>query len=454
MIQRAHKKGGFYMLLRRVLGAASVMLLVMMSQAGAQAAKQPHSAAASNEIPETKPELVGFSAERLLRLDAAMKSLVDTKKLAGLVTVLARHGKIVEEKTYGYADVADQKPMQKDTIVRIFSMTKPITGIAMMMLYEEGKWKPSDPIARYIPEFRDLKVFSGVDKDGKPNLDKPAHAPTMGELMSHSAGFTYGYFGATPVDKMYQEAQLLNAPTLQEFIDRVAKLPLLYQPGEGWVYSVSVDIQGYLVEKLSGKPFADFLRERIFLPLGMKDTGFFVPQDKLARVASIYQGDAAAASAMPKDPGISQPPGMPSGGGGLYSTAGDYLRFAQMVSNGGELNGVRLLAPSSIELMRTNHISDEVKNARKFGIGLYQMQPGLGFGYDFAILEDPLKLGSTAGKGTFLWDGVAGTWFWIDPANDVVFVGIVQRWLMAPGAPDVENLSRALTYQALTNPAK
>jgi CubicO group peptidase (beta-lactamase class C family) len=440
---------------RSVLGIVSLMLLAT-SQLSAQAAKQthPHPAAATGEIPETKPEMVGFSSERLAKLDSSMKSLIDSKKLAGMVTVLARHGKVVEEKTYGYADVASQKPMQKDTIARIYSMTKPITGIAMMMLYEEGKWKSSDPIARYIPEFRDLKVYSGVDKDGKLNLDKPGHEPTMGELMSHSAGFTYGVFGSTPVDKMYQEAQLLGAPTLQEFIERVSKLPLLYQPGEGWVYSVSVDIQGYLVEKLSGKPFADFLRERIFLPLGMKDTGFYVPADKLDRVATIYQGDAAAAAAMPRDPGISQPPGMPSGGGGLYSTAGDYLRFAQMVLNGGELNGVRLVAPSSIELMRTNHVSDEVKNARKFGIGLYQMQPGLGFGYDFAILEDPLILGSTAGKGSFLWDGVAGTWFWIDPTNDVVFVGIVQRWLLAPGTPDVENLSRALTYQALVNPSK
>jgi CubicO group peptidase (beta-lactamase class C family) len=379
-------------------------LVATAAQVGAQAAKpaakQAHPAVASREIPEARPESVGFSSDRLARLDASMKSLVDAKKLAGLVTVLARHGKIVEEKTYGYADVAGQKPMQKDTIVRIYSMTKPITGIAMMMLYEEGKWKPSDPIARYIPEFRDLKVYSGVDKDGKPTLDKPGHAPTMGELMSHSAGFTYGFFGSTPVDKMYQEADLLNSPTLQEFIGRLAKLPLL------------------------------------------------------DRVATIYQGDAAAATAMPRDPGISQPPGMPSGGGGLYSTARDYLRFAQMVLNGGELNDVRLVAPSSIELMRTNHVSDEVKNARKFGIGLYQMQPGLGFGYDFAILEDPLRLGSTAGKGSFLWDGVAGTWFWIDPTNDVVFVGIVQRWLLAPGTPDVENLSRALTYQALVNPAK
>ena len=443
------------MRIRSVFGAGLLALLASASQVGAQAAKPARLAAAGNEIPETKPESVGFSAERLARLDGSMRALVDSKKVAGMVTVLARHGKVVEEKTYGYADVAGQKPMQKDTIVRIYSMTKPITGIAMMMLYEEGKWKPSDPIARFIPEFRDLKVYSGVDKDGQPTLDKPGHAPTMGELMSHTAGFTYGFFGSTPVDKMYQGADLLNAPNLQEFINRVAKLPLLYQPGEGWVYSVSVDIQGYLVEKLSGKPFAEFLRERIFAPLGMKDTGFYVPAEKLNRVASIYQSDATpGANPMPKDPGISQPPGLPSGGGGLYSTAGDYLRFAQMVLNGGELNGVRLVAPSTIELMRSNHVSDEVKSARKFGIGLYQMQPGLGFGFDFAILEEPLKLGSTAGKGTFLWDGVAGTWFWIDPANDVVFVGIIQRWLMAPGAPDVENLSRALTYQALVNPAK
>jgi CubicO group peptidase (beta-lactamase class C family) len=443
------------MRVRAVFGVLSLALISLAGQVGAQTARSVHNVAAIGDIPEVKPETVGFSSERLERLDTSMKALVDSKKVAGMVTVLARHGKIVEERTYGYADVASQKAMQKNTIVRIFSMTKPITGIAMMMLYEEGKWKPSDPIARYIPEFRDLKVYTGVDKDGKPTLDKPGHAPTMGELMSHTAGFTYGFFGATPVDKMYQEADLLSSPTLQEFIGRVAKLPLLYQPGEGWVYSVSVDIQGYLVEKLSGKPFADFLRERIFQPLGMKDTGFFVPADKLDRVASIYQGDATAGTAaMPKDAGISQPPGMPSGGGGLYSTAGDYLRFAQMVLNGGELNGVRLVAPSSIELMRTNHVSDEVKNARKFGIGLYQMQPGLGFGYDFAILEDPLKLGSTAGKGSFLWDGVAGTWFWIDPTNDVVFVGIIQRWLMAPGAPDVENLSRALTYQALVTPSK
>jgi CubicO group peptidase (beta-lactamase class C family) len=410
---------------------------------------------AAATVATATPEAEGFSKQRLEALDHSLKALVDSKQLAGMVTVLARHGKVVDEKSYGYADLASQKVMQQDTIVRIYSMTKPITGVAMMMLYEEGKWKPSDPISKYIPEFKDLKVYAGADKDGNAILEKPAHAPTLGELMSHTAGFTYGLFGTTAVDKMYQDAHLLAASSLKDFIDKLAKLPLLYQPGEGWVYSVSVDIQGYLVEKLSGKPFADFLRERIFLPLQMKDTGFYVPAEKLGRVATIYTADPAQGLApMPSDPKISEPPALASGGGGLYSTAGDYLRFAQMVLNGGELNGVRLLAPSSIELMRTNHVAEGVKSARKFGIGLYQMQPGLGFGYDFAILEDPSRLGSTAGKGTFLWDGVAGTWFWIDPTNDVVFVGIIQRWLLGGGVPDVENLSRALTYQALINPGK
>lgn len=438
----------------RCLIAMLSLALLGAGQAGAQSAKPPRAAAPANgEIIEIKPELVGFSSERLATLDGNLKALVDGKQLAGVVWAVARHGKIVDEKSYGNADLASQKPMQKDAIVRIFSMTKPITGIAMMMLYEEGKWKPSDPISRYIPEFRDLKVFSGVDKDGKPTFDPPGHAPTMGELMSHTAGFTYGAFGSTPVDKMYQESQPLAAPSLKDFIDRVSKLPLLYQPGEGWVYSISVDIQGYLVEKLSGKPFPEFLRERIFEPLGMKDTAFYVPAEKLGRVATIYQGGATGLTAMPRDPEISKPPGLPSGGGGLYSTARDYLRFSQMVLNGGELNGVRLVAPSSIELMRTNHVPEAVKNANKFGIGYYHMQPGLGFGYDFAILEDPPKLGSTAGKGTFLWDGIAGTWFWIDPTNDVIFVGMIQRWLLG-GGPDVENLTRALTYQALVDPKK
>jgi CubicO group peptidase (beta-lactamase class C family) len=235
----------------------------------------------------------------------------------------------------------------------------------------------------------------------------------------------------------------------------MARLPLAYQPGEAWIYSVSVDIQGYLVEKLSGRPLPEFVRARLLAPLGMKDTDFFVPPDKLARLATVYAPDpeGAGLKAVPHDPGVSQPPGMPSGGGGMYSTASDYLRFAQMLLGGGELDGVRLLSPSTVQLMRGNHLPERLMTGR-FGIGLYTMQPGLGFGYDVAVLDDPLKIGSSAGKGSYLWDGLAGTWFWIDPVNDLVFVGMVQRIVTAPGMPNLEDLSRALVYQALVDPKR
>jgi CubicO group peptidase (beta-lactamase class C family) len=406
-------------------------------------------------LPQSKPESVGFSSERLKRLDAGMKAIVDSKQLAGITTVVARRGQIVQQMTYGQADVAGKKPMRMDTIVRIYSMTKPITGVAMMMLYEEGKWKPSDPISRHIPEFKDLKVFTGVGADGQPTFGPPAHAPTMGELMSHTAGFTYGVFGSTPVDKLYQQAAPLSAPSLQAFIDTMAKLPLLYQPGEGWVYSVGVDIQGYLVEKLSGQPFPEFLRERIFAPLGMSDTAFYVPKEKMSRLATIYSWGGEGLAPMPHDKGVSEAPGLPSGGGGLYSTTADYLRFVQMLANEGELDGKHLLSPSTVALMTSNKVLDGVKDQKgKFGIGNYRMQPGFGFGFDVAIYEDPLSVGSTTGKGTYLWDGLAGTWFWIDPTNDVVFLGMIQRRGGPPGVPNIEDLSRQLTFQALVEPSK
>jgi CubicO group peptidase (beta-lactamase class C family) len=411
--------------------------------------------ARDNGIAPAKPEAVGFSAERLQRLDKGMQAYVDQKQLAGIATILARHGKVVHESAYGVMDLQSKAPLKTDSIVRIFSMTKPITGVAMMMLYEEGKWRINDPISRYIPEFKDLKVFAGMGPDGKPILEAPKHAPTMGELMSHTAGFTYGLFGASPVDKMYQTDNPLAAPNLQEFINKLAKLPLAYQPGEGWMYSVSVDVQGYLVEKLSGKTLGEFMRERIFNPLKMNDTGFSVPADKLSRVATIYNGGPNGLVPTPRDPNISAEPGLPQGGGGLYSTGKDYLRFVQMLANEGELDGQRLLAPSSVELMRTNRVPDAIRTG-KFGIGNYRQQPGLGFGLDFAILEDPLKLGSTAGKGSYLWDGIAGTWFWVDPTHDVVFIGIIQRMMGSPmgSLPNIEDLSRQLVYQALVDPEK
>lgn len=434
----------------RTNNVVAVLSLALLLSLGALPAAAVD--AADVALPQARPESVGFSSARLKRLEEGMQGQVEAKQLAGAITAVARHGKLVHYKTYGQQDIAAGKAMQADAIVRIYSMTKPIVGVAMMMLYEEGKWRPTDPLSKYIPEFANLKV-AGVDADGKPTLDAPAHAPTVGELMSHTAGFTYGLFGNTATDKAYREANLFAAGSLKEFIDKLATLPLAYQPGEGWVYSVSVDVQGYLVEKLSGQTLSAFLAERIFKPLQMKDTGFYVPADKLSRVATIYSADAKGLTATPNDPRIGVEPGMASGGGGLYSTMNDYLRFAQMLLNKGELNGERLLAPSTVALMTSDHLPDQVQNG-KFGIGMYRMQPGLGFGYDVAVMDDPLQLGSPAGKGSYLWDGVAGTWFWVDPTNDLIFVGIIQRRGQVPGSPNIEDLARALTYQALVDPSK
>jgi len=437
----------------RTLALACLLLMAAAQAATPQALRQP-TATPAPAITVTPPEKAGISSETLKELDAAMQGLVDKQHLAGIVTLLARHGQVVQHKAYGVKDLESQSPMQLDTIARIYSMTKPIAGTAMMMLYEEGKWKPTDPISKYIPEFADLKVFSSVDADGKPVLVAPNHAPTMGELMSHNAGFTYGLFGNTPVDKMYQADNPLEAPSLDAFIGKMAKLPLLYQPGERWVYSVSVDIQGYLVQKLSGKPFPEFLQDRIFRPLGIKDTGFFVPADKLSRVATIYQWDQSKMSLLrASDPLVTAMPGLPSGGGGLYSTAADYLRFAQMMLNGGELKGTRLLKRTSVDMMRTNVLNEQTINS-KSGIGPVRIQPGLGFGYDFAVMSDPALVKSPLGKGSYWWWGIAGTWFWIDPTNDIVFVGIIQRRGGVPGAANHEELSRAITYKALTDPGK
>jgi CubicO group peptidase (beta-lactamase class C family) len=401
-------------------------------------------------LPTATPESVGFAPGALDKMDAGMQDLVDKKHLAGIVTLVARKGKVVQHKAYGVQSLETGTPMKLDTIARIYSMTKPVAGVAMMMLYDEGKWKPSDPIAKHIPEFANLKVFAG-EKDGKPVLEEPAHPPTMGELMSHSAGFTYGLFGNTPVDVMYRANNPLEAPSLQGMIDRLATLPLLYQPGTRWVYSVSVDIQGYLVQKLSGKTFPEFLRTRLFEPLGMIDTGFSVPAEKLSRVATIYSYDKAKGGLAPEplDPNISKIPGLPSGGGGLYGTAADYFRFAQMLLNGGEFNGKRILKKDTVDMMRTNALSETAINSNS-GIGPARFSPAQGFGYDFAVVLDPDAAKRQVGKGSYWWWGIAGTWFWIDPANDIVAVGIIQRRGGVPGAANHEDISRRVIAEALT----
>ena len=423
--------------------------------AGAHRIQAQQASSKTRELAGNKPEALGFSSERLERLHAVMQQEVDEKQLAGIVTILSRHGKVVEERTYGKKDIASGAPMARDTIFRIFSMTKPVTGVAMMILYEQGKWYPLDPVSKYIPEFAHLKVFKGVDESGKMILEDPVHPPTMRDLMTHTAGFTYGFFGDTVVDKMYQDQKVMQSQSLQEMIDKLAKIPLLYQPGTRWVYSASMDIQGYILEKLSGQSLPDFMQQHIFGPLGMKDSGFFVPSEKRNRYATLYasgpNGELVVnpTPSVPADDNATQP-SMPSGGGGMVSTAQDYLRFAQMLLNGGELDGARILAPATVELMTSNHLAPSLMTG-EFSIGPEVMRPGLGWGYDCAVYTDPREADEVVGKGTFFWLGAADTWFWVDPTNDLIFVGMTQRRI-GPGEPNVEALSQPVVYQALVKP--
>jgi CubicO group peptidase (beta-lactamase class C family) len=408
------------------------------------------------ETTPTKPETVGFSSERLERLHALYQQEIDQKELAGAITLLARHGKIVDYRTYGARNLASGAPMTKDLIFRAYSMTKPVTGVAMMILYEEGKWLPPDPISKYIPEFAHLKVFAGVDAEGKPILVDPDHAPTLRELMTHTAGFSYGS-GKTVVDAMYKDKKVMQSADLHEMVTKLATIPLNYQPGKGWTYSVSMDIEGYIIEKLSGQTLPDFMRDHIFVPLGMKDTGFFVPENKRSRFATNYRYDKDQDKLVVTDAGdpptdYASQPTMPSGGGGLVSTADDYYRFAQMLANGGEFEGKRILAPSTVQLMTANHLPPELLTG-EFNIGQHVMRPGLGYGYNFMAVYDPLQAGLPVGKNTFSWDGAAGTLFWVDPTNDVIFIAMVQRM----GSPDNHPLvyhSHASVYQALVDPSK
>ena len=434
----------------------SLLFLAVMAAAvcplAAQQAKSP-----AVDMTVVKPESVGFSSERLERLHALMQEAVDKKYQAGIVTILARHGKVVDYRAYGERDMASHTPMTKDTIFRDYSMTKPVTAVAMMLLYEDGKWLPSDPISKYIPEFANLKVYKGADGSGTPILTDPDHAPTMRELMTHTAGFTYGFFGDTAVDAMYQKERVLQSANLHEMIEKLAKIPLVYQPGTRWRYSVSMDIQGYIVEKLSGKSLPDFMREHIYEPLGMKDAGFLVPEDKRSRFMTLYRsgpnGDLVAdANAGPNPRDYDHLPVMPSGGGGMVSTAEDYYRFASMLAHGGDLDGVRVLAPASVKLMSSNHLPPSLLTG-EWGIGAQQMRPGFGYGYNCAVVFDPPEANLPEGKGTFFWDGAAGTWFWIDPTNDIVFIGMIQR-MGGNGGMNLQYLSRSVVYGALVDPGK
>jgi CubicO group peptidase (beta-lactamase class C family) len=440
--------------LRRSLFAATFLAAFALIASHSSRAQQPAAGPALDMTP-VLPESVGFSSERLERLHTFIQQVIDKKELSGAVTILARHGKIVDYRTYGVRDFATSAPMTKDTIFRDYSMTKPVTGVAMLILYEEGKWLPSDPISKFIPEFANLKVFAGLDSTGKMILVNPDHAPTMHELMTHTAGFSYGD-GDGPLDDMYQKLNIRHAASLKDMIDGLAQVPLNYQPGTKWRYSLSMDIQGYIIEKITSQSLPDFMRDQLFTPLGMRDAAFFVPADKRDRFATLYENDDHDGLRPDTSNGSGMgdflsPPTRPSGGGGLVSTAEDYYRFATMLLNSGELGDVRILAPSSVRLMDTNHLPSSLLTG-EFHVGNQTMRPGVGYGYDCAVAYDPQAADLPNGKDTFYWDGAASTWYWVDPTNDIVFVGMIQR--LRGGQPNMENSSRPLVYQALIDPSK
>jgi CubicO group peptidase (beta-lactamase class C family) len=396
------------------------------------------------DLATASPESVGVSAERLRRLDAGMQRFIDEGRLAGVTTLLARHGKIVNSSTFGKKSLSASEPMQRDAIFRIYSMTKPITGVAMMMLFEEGKWRLDDPVSRYIPEFAKLQVYLGENPDGTLKLEDARRPMTMRELLTHSAGLGYVLNQTNAVDRLIIKEGILNsAAPLQTMIDRLAKTPLQSQPGTRWYYSIGVDVQGYLVEKLSGQPFADFLRTRLFEPLGMKDTGFYVPKEKLPRLARLHRDGPDGKPAPPADDPqeATVVPLGPSGGGGLFSTADDYLRFAQMLLNGGEFAGRRYLSPRTVQMLRTNHLQADA---------LKTMRAGTGWGLGVRVIIDAAAAGEAMTDGSFDWFGIGGTWFWVDPTSDLVFVGMIQQWNNRTTA-EIQGLSRNLVYQALTN---
>jgi CubicO group peptidase (beta-lactamase class C family) len=398
-----------------------------------------------------RPEDVGLSAAGLDGVDAGLQGLIDRGELAGAVTLVARHGKVARRSVLGLDNVERRTSLKLDTIFRIYSMTKPVTAVAMMILHDRGLWRPEDPIAKHLPEFAGARVFAGLDDSGEAIAVPADHAPTMRELMTHTAGLSYGA-SEEPYDTPYKKAHVWSADSMAEFSQRVARLPLCYQPGSKWLYSMSMDVQGAIVERLSGETLPDFMHKRIFAPLKMADTAFWAPPEKAGRLATLYRTSRKSGLvAMERPPMMGDnlsPPKVPGGGGGLVSTLDDYARFAQMLLNRGELDGVRVLSEDAVTLMSRNHLPDWMLEAG-FGVGAMQIRPGFGYGFNGAVFTDPDAAGIPVGRGTYEWDGAAGTWFWVDWANDLIYVGMIQRFAATPDAVNAQQLTQKLMAGAI-----
>jgi CubicO group peptidase (beta-lactamase class C family) len=426
----------------RTLSLVVVAGLTLTAQSAPQpAASRPSSVAAA----------AGVSAERFQRLHQAMQGFVDRKEVSGIVTLVTREGRTADLHAVGFQDVESKTPMKTDTIFRIASMTKPVTSVAIMMLYEEGKLLLTDPVSKFIPSFKSMQVL-------EQGAEKPVaarRAISIRDLLTHRSGITYGFISGGPVGNGYRTSGVTDGlttttMTTAEGIDKLAAQPLVAQPGSAYNYSLSTDVLGRVVEVASGMPFETFMRDRIFKPLKMNDTDFAVPESKWSRVATVYSPDGSGGIRPMKDPEsfgntvmspiayYKAPKTYFSGGAGLVSTAADYARFGHMLLNGGVLDGVRLLSPKTIELMTVSHTTDLP--------AVSAAGPGRGFGLGFFVVTDLGATQTLGSIGNYGWSGIYGTTFWVDPKERLVAIMMVQRY---PGSP-VAAAFQPMVYQALT----
>ncbi len=433
-----------HLLNHRYLGNAVLLLLSVWAMASEAA-----------ELTVIKPEKAGVSSERLQRLVTLADAYVDSGKLAGMVLMVNRGGKMVYSKATGTRSVDDVQPLKKDDLFRIYSMTKPITAVAAMQLYEAGHFHLSDPITKWLPELADLKVMQA---DG--SLVATKTPITMHHLLTHTAGFSYGFDPRDAVDQAYRAAGLWGAEDLSEFAEKIATLPLKYHPGEQWHYSIAVDLTGLIIERMSGLSFDEYLHKNIFEPLAMTDTFFQVPVDKLDRFLANHYWDRSSkqlkviGSTVPglgidsSDDAMSNyhAVSLYSGGGGLVSTARDYMRFAEMLRAGGSLDGHRILGAKTLKFMTQNHLPATISASGSGENPLNNRFRGFGFGLGFGIILDPVSNQAIASRGAYMWGGAAGTIFWVDPEEDIVALAMIQL-MGSPWA--LREDFRVAVYQAL-----
>ncbi|MEH6558159.1 MAG: serine hydrolase domain-containing protein [Oceanicoccus sp.] len=404
-------------------------------------------------MPVATPEEVGMCSERLARIPAFFQTYLDKEKVSGMSFLIGRGGKIAYQHSMGVKDFDTGSPIDTDTIFRIYSMSKPITSVALMMLYEEGLFRLEHDVSRYIPEFANLAVYEsgGIDDYTTKPLDRPM---IVRDLLTHTSGLTYGFMFQNTVDRLYRKSTINNTSemSLEEYCKELAKLPLVFSPGSGWNYSVSTDVCGRLVEVLSGQSLDEFFRTRIFEPLGMNDTSFDIPLDKIDRFASCYERDPKTRKTKLQDRGSESSyigkKAFFSGGGGLVSTIGDYYKFCQMLANGGEFNGVRLLSSSTIDFMTLNHLPGG-QTMSDMGDSLFSENrlDGSGFGLGFSIILDPVEVMAPGAAGSYSWGGAASTYFWIDPEYDLLAIFMTQ--LMPSDTYPMRPQLQQLTYSAI-----